>query len=254
MGADMKIALVSGSTSGLGAEIAQELARSGHAVMVTGRNADRASLVVEAIESAGGTASLWIGDLAEAENCQMLIDATVKRFGGIDVLVNNAGGSFPGTAEDTSNERWLNTLAINASAVFYLSRAVVPLMRSSGGGVIVNIASTWALVGGKGGVAYCASKGAVLQMTKAMALDHACDNIRINAVCPGECETPLLRRQSVELGLDPDGVLAELAEKIPLRRLATGSDVAKLVAFLTSDGANYMTGSAILVDGGALAA
>jgi meso-butanediol dehydrogenase/(S,S)-butanediol dehydrogenase/diacetyl reductase len=154
------------------------------------------------------------------------------------------------TAEETSDAQWHETLAINTSAVFFLCRAALPLLRQSGGGAIVNVASDWGLVGAERTVAYCASKGAVVLMTKALALDHAGENIRVNAVCPGAVDTPMLDDDARQRGLDPTATRRAYAQGNPLGRIATAEDVARLVAFLASDAAGYITGTAIPIDGG----
>jgi meso-butanediol dehydrogenase/(S,S)-butanediol dehydrogenase/diacetyl reductase len=245
-----KTALVTGATSGIGAAIALELAGLGHAVMLAGRDPARAAAMEERIAAAGGRATSWLGDLTDPETCQALVEATLERFGGLDVLVNNAGIIHYGTAEETTDAQWDETLAVNVSAVFYMSRAAVPALRARGGGVIVNIASDWGLVGGRRAVAYCASKGAVVQLTRAMALDHAHESIRVNAVCPGDTDTPMLDVEARERGQDPATARREMAAAAPLGRIATPEEVAKLTAFLVSDGAAYMTGAAIAIDGG----
>jgi meso-butanediol dehydrogenase/(S,S)-butanediol dehydrogenase/diacetyl reductase len=245
-----KTALVTGATSGIGAAIALELAAGGYAVMLAGRDGARAAAMEERVAAAGGRAATWLGDLAEPGACRALVAATVERLGGLDLLVNNAGIIHYGSAEETTNAIWAETLAVNLDAVFYLSRAALPALRARGGGVIVNIASDWGLVGGRRAVAYCASKGAVVQLTRAMALDHARENIRVNAICPGDTDTPMLDVEARERGQDPAAARREMAAAVPLGRIATPEEVAKLTAFLASDAAAQMTGAAIAIDGG----
>ena len=249
---DTKAAVVTGASSGLGAAIARELAAAGFAVMAAGRDPARTRAVAAALVAGGAVAEAWVGDLAERAACRELI-AAAGRFGRLEVLVNNAGLYQVGTAEETSDEVWDRSLALNAGAVFHLSRAAIPLMRAGGGGAIVNVASDWGLVGAEGAVAYSASKGAVVLMTKSMALDQAGDNIRVNAVCPGACDTPMLDAGARQQGLDPAVARARYAEAIPLGRIATPEDVARLVAFLASDAAAFITGAAIPIDGGGTA-
>ena len=250
MNADTKIALVTGATSGLGTEITRELARQEYAIMACGLGEREGEQLVGTIEQAGGTASTWTGDLTEPSSCDSVVARAVERFGCIDVLVNCAGVIHRATVGETDDDTWEQTFAINVTVPFRLSRAVVPLMREAGGGAIVNIASLWGLVGGRRAAAYCASKGAIVQLTKAMALDHAADRVRVNAVCPGACDTPMVRAEAATLGSSAEAHLEALAATIPIGRLGTGSDIAHIVAFLASESASYITGVAIPVDGG----
>lgn len=245
-----KIALVTGSTTGIGAACARRLAASGAAVMVSGRQVERGAEVVRAIEAAGGRAAFTPADLREPGACERLVATTVERLGGLDVLVNNAGILYTADALETSDAQWLDTFAVNVNALFYLSRAAVRHMRRAGGGVIVNIASEWGLNGEPRHVAYCASKGAVVQITRCMALDHARDGIRINAVCPGEIHTQMVDDILATRGGDPAENLKALAAGIPMRRLAHPDEVARCVEFLASDLASYVTGVSLPVDGG----
>src|ERR1700738_2387781 len=187
-----KVVLVTGSSTGIGEACALASAESGAKVMVSGRHAQRGGAVVEAIRAAGGDASFAAADLRAAGACQRLVGDTIQHFGGLDILVNNAGILYTANALDTSDEQWLDTMAVNVNALFYLSRAAVRHMKAAGKGAIVNIASEWGLNGEANHVAYCASKGAVLQITGCMALDHARDNIRVNSVCPGEIHTQMV--------------------------------------------------------------
>ena len=245
-----KVVLVTGSTTGIGEACARVFAESGAAVMVSGRNEPRGRRVVEAIRSAGGRAELTVVDLRAAGACERLVAATIERLGRLDVLVNNAGILYSATAADTTDEQWLDTLAVNVTALFYLSRAAVRHMRRHGGGAIVNIASEWGLNGEPNHVAYCASKGAVVQITRCMALDHARDNIRVNSVCPGEIHTQMVDDILARKGGDPEENLRALAAGIPLRRLASPTEVAWCVQFLASERASYVTGANLPVDGG----
>ena len=248
-----KVALVTGASSGFGEAIAKELGSGGHAVLAAGRDEARTRGVVGAIAAAGGTAEAWLGDLTAPGACDALITACRARFGRLDVLVNSAGVFTPALAEDTSDENWDETIAVNLTAVFKLSRAALPLLRESGGGAIVNIASDWGLIGGRLGAAYCASKGGVVLLTKAMALDHAHENIRVNAVCPTSFLTPMIEGEFRRRGVDFETGVAEEAAGIPLGRLGHPEELAKLVAYLASDAAALMTGAAIPLDGGTTA-
>jgi meso-butanediol dehydrogenase / (S,S)-butanediol dehydrogenase / diacetyl reductase len=245
-----KVVLVTGSTTGIGEACAKLFAESGAAVMVSGRNEQRGTAVVESIRARGGRAEFTPVDLRMVGACDALIATTIERLGGLDVLVNNAGILYTATAPDTSDEQWLETMAVNVNALFYLSRAAVKHMRTVGRGAIVNVASEWGLNGEPRHVAYCASKGAVIQITRCMALDHAQDGIRVNSVCPGEIHTRMVDDILAHRGGDPAQNLKALAAGIPMRRLASPAEVAWCVHFLASERASYVTGTHLSVDGG----
>jgi meso-butanediol dehydrogenase/(S,S)-butanediol dehydrogenase/diacetyl reductase len=245
-----KVVLVTGSTTGIGEACARVFAESDAAVMVCGRNEPRGRKVVQAIRTAGGRAEFTAVDVRDAGACDRLVSDTIERLGGLDVLVNNAGILYSATAVDTTDEQWLDTMAVNVNALFYLSRAAIRHMKQKGKGAIVNIASEWGLNGEPSHVAYCASKGAVVQITRCMALDHARDNIRVNSVCPGEIHTQMVDDILARKGGDLQRNLQELAAGIPLRRLASPTEVAWCVHFLASDRASYVTGANLPVDGG----
>jgi len=245
-----KVVLVTGSTTGIGEACARVFAESDAAVMICGRNESRGRKVVQAIRTAGGRAEFTAVDVRAAGACDRLVSDTIECLGGLDVLVNNAGILYSATALDTTDEQWLDTMAVNVNALFYLSRAAIRYMQHKGKGAIVNIASEWGLNGEPKHVAYCASKGAVLQITRCMALDHARDNIRVNSVCPGEIHTQMVDDILSQKGGDLQRNLQELAAGIPMRRLASPAEVAWCVHFLASDRASYVTGANLPVDGG----
>jgi meso-butanediol dehydrogenase / (S,S)-butanediol dehydrogenase / diacetyl reductase len=245
-----KIVLVTGSTTGIGEACARSFAEAGAAVMVCGRDAARGAAVRDSLRAAGGIAEFVAVDLGRAGECDRVVMETLARLGGLDVLVNNAGILYTADALGTTDEQWLTTMAVNLNAVFYTSRAAIRHMRAAGGGAIVNIASEWGMNGEPRHVAYCTSKGAVIQMTRCLALDHAADHIRVNAVSPGEIHTRMVDDILAARGGDAALNLRQLAAGIPMRRLARPREVAECVRFLASDGASYVTGANLTVDGG----
>jgi NAD(P)-dependent dehydrogenase (short-subunit alcohol dehydrogenase family) len=218
--------------------------------MVSGRTEPRGLAVVESLRDAGGVAEFAQVDLRGEGACEALVAGTIDRLKGLDILINNAGILYTANAVETTNEQWLDTFAVNVNALFYMSRAAIAHMKEKGGGSIVNTASEWGLNGEPNHVAYCASKGAVVQITRCLALDHAQDNIRVNSVCPGEIHTQMVDDILAKQGGDPEENLQALAAGIPMRRLATPDEVARCVRFLASDEASYVTGANLAVDGG----
>jgi len=241
----MGVALISGASSGIGAATAIAFAEAGWDVMAAGRDEGRLEEVADVSENI----STWSGELTESDDCDELVADTIDEFGQIDCLVNCAGVIVRATVADTSDADWRTTMAINLDAPFFLSRAALPhLLRSTGS--IVNIASDWGLKGGARAAAYCVSKGAIIQLTRAMAIDHASDGLRVNAVCPGDIDTPMLASEAEEHDIDLDEYLAQAAEESPNGRIGTPEEVAALVLFLASDVATHITGTAIPIDGG----
>lgn len=244
----MNVALVTGASSGIGAAIAIAFADAGWSVMAAGRHEGRLEEVADVSEQI----STWAGELEESDDCDELVADTVDEFGRLDCLVNAAGVLIRANTEETSDDDWRDTLAINLDVPFFLSRAAIPHIRKVAGS-IVNISSVWGLEAGPRAVAYCASKGGLILLTRAMALDHAKDGVRINAVCPGGVDTPMLVSEAQEQGDDVDAFLEDVASESPNGRIATPEDIAALVVFLASDAASHMTGTAIPIDGGLMA-
>ncbi|HLF01664.1 MAG TPA: SDR family oxidoreductase [Anaerolineales bacterium] len=241
-----KIALITGGTSGIGKATAKLFAAEGARVAFTGR---RAELGEAAARQIGG---LFVkADHRRPEDCERSVRETLAAFGRIDILFNNAGVVLSGTAESTSEADWAETLEVNVTAVWRMCRAVIPIMRGQGGGIIVNNASDWGLVGAKEALVYCASKGAVIQMTRCMALDHAGEKIRVNAVCPGDTVVERWVSDGYFQGSGAvDGAAARTETDLPLGRAAEVSEIARAVLFLSSDESSFMTGQTLVVDGG----
>jgi len=246
--------LVTGGTSGIGAAVARAFGDAGASVLFSGRDAGRGAEVTADIASDGGRAEFIAADISDKDAGDFLVNTALDRFGRLDVLVNNAGIIHSGDAQETTDEQWDETIAVNLTAAFRMSRAAIAAMRKQGGGAIVNIASDWALVGGRRAVAYCASKGGLLMMTKAMALDHAKENIRVNAVCPTEIMTPMLTGEFRAAGITDEEGLDAVARAIPMGRVGTPEEVARAVLFLASEQASFLTGVGLPVDGGVTAA
>jgi NAD(P)-dependent dehydrogenase (short-subunit alcohol dehydrogenase family) len=248
MSVSAKSILVTGATAGIGQAIARVLAERGARLLMTGRN-EAAGRALEAELTAGGADVRFVpADVTAPDAARLLVDATLDAFGRIDGLVNNAGIVIRGNAEECTDEHWDRIMATNVTALFRLSRAVLPAMRRQGGGSIVNIASDWGLVGAVNAVAYGASKGAVVQITRSMAIDHARDGIRVNAVCPGDTDTTML--DGAMTGGDRAAELAKMGQALPLGRVGQPVEIAKVVAFLASDDASFITGACLPVDGG----
>jgi NAD(P)-dependent dehydrogenase (short-subunit alcohol dehydrogenase family) len=247
-----RVALVTGGASGIGHATSLLLASEGAAVVVIDLDDVGGAEVAEEIVDAGGRAIFQRCDVSRSSDCRYVVQETVDVFGGLDILFNNAGIIRRSTVLEISEEEWDRVMAINVKSIFLLSKSVIPVMSERGGGVIVNTASGWGLVGGRNAVSYCASKGAVVNMTRAMALDHGEQNIRVNCICPGDTDTPMLRDEARQLGRVDEQFLAEAADR-PLQRIGKPEDIAQAVLYLVSDAASFVTGAALVVDGGGLA-
>ncbi len=247
-----KVALITGGTSGIGEATAVLFAREGAWVAITGRRQERGQKVVTEIEKNGGKAIFLLADVRRADDCRRAVDETVRTFGRLDVLFNNAGVFYPHKALECSEEEWDLQLDTNLKGAFLMSKYALPGMIAQGGGVIIHNSSGWGLVGGDAAVAYCASKGGLVLMTKAMAIDHGRQGIRVNCICPGDVDTPMLPQDAQMRGLEWNTYLAGCANR-PLGRIGTPEEIAKAVLFLASEDSSFMTGAALVVDGGGTA-
>ena len=237
-----KTAIVTGGGSGIGKAIAAAFAREGAQVVICGRDARK---LEQAVTEIGPQCLAVAADVSHTDDINSLVDQTVRKFKQLDILVNNAGILLAGTAESLTNDQWERTYNTNVRAVWQLSRAALPHMRRAGKGSIINIASVLSSLGARNRVAYAASKGAVLAMSRAMALDHAEENIRINCICPGIVETEMV----ATFNLDEKARQQRIAAH-PMGRFGQPEDIAGLAVFLASDEASWITGAAFPADGG----
>jgi NAD(P)-dependent dehydrogenase (short-subunit alcohol dehydrogenase family) len=248
-----KTALITGAASGIGQATARLFAREGASVSLVDVNREAGEKLVREIMADGGQAIFEFADVTRATDCHHAVDRTNSEFGGIHILLNNAGIIRRASVAELSEPDWDAVMAVNVKSIFLMCREVVPIMARAQAGCIINTASGWGLAGGARAAAYCASKGAVVLMTKAMAIDHGPQNIRVNCICPGDTDTGMLRNEAEQLNEDPDRFLRESANR-PLGRIGKPEEIAQAALFLASDSASFVTGSALVVDGGGLAA
>ncbi len=245
-----KVAIVSGAASGIGRATAELLAGEGAAVVAVDVDSGGA-VVAEAIESAGGIGRFVEADVTRRIDCGDVVEVARGAYGGVDILINNAGITRRATILETSEADWDRIMEVNVKAIYLLSRAAIPWMIERGGGAIVNTASGWGLAAGPRAAAYCASKGAVVQLTKAMAIDHASEGIRVNCVCPGDIDTPMLESEADDLGAPRAEFLSAAAAR-PMQRVGSPEEVAAAILYLAGDEAAFVTGTALVIDGGGL--
>jgi meso-butanediol dehydrogenase/(S,S)-butanediol dehydrogenase/diacetyl reductase len=246
--ADRRVALVTGGGSGIGRATVVRLVRDGLRVLVADIDAARAEDTVRQVGN-GGLAEAVATDVSTEEGAHQAVAAAVRRWGRLDVLVNNVGVSHHATLLDTSGEDWSRVLRINLDSVFWCSREAIRVMVQQHSGVIVNVASVLGLIGARARAAYCASKGAVVALTRSIALDYAAHGIRVNCVCPSTVDTPLAARSRAQSG-DPQAALARAIAAQPLGRIAQPEEIAEVIGFLASPGSSFVNGAAYVVDGG----
>ncbi|MGB9586038.1 MAG: SDR family NAD(P)-dependent oxidoreductase [Anaerolineales bacterium] len=245
-----KVVIITGGDSGIGLVTARLFLEEGARVVLAARNEQRGKEALHILDPTGDRAIFIPCDVCRSGDCERVVQQTINTFGHIDVLFNNAGVIYINrSVTDTPEDLWDETIDVNLKGTYLMSKTVIPYMIHAGGGVIVNNASVFGLVGGMGAAAYCAAKGGVVLLTKAMALDHASQNIRVNCICPGSVDTPLLRAEMEDLG-GVDKMKPIFASRHPMNRIASPEEVARVVVFLASDESSFMTGAAIPVDGG----
>ncbi|WP_309493294.1 SDR family oxidoreductase [Candidatus Hecatella orcuttiae] len=239
-----KVAIVTGASSGIGRAIALTFAQEGAKVVVSDINRKGGEETVQLISKAEGEATFVEADVSKSSDVKKLVDTCIEKYGRVDILVNNAGVGIAGSVLDTSEEAWDKCLDVNLKGVFLCSKQALPDMVKHGGGVIINIGSIAGLRGGAQYSAYCASKAGVIDLSQCMAIDYAKYNIRVNCICPGQVETPMLM-ESV-----PEELLQKLIKANPMRRFGKPEEIAKLAVYLASDDSTYMTGAILVIDGG----
>lgn len=237
-----KVAIITGGGSGIGKAIAQAFVREGAKVVIVGRDVIK---LERATQEIGPACIAVAADVSKAQYLPRVVNAAIEKFKSIHILVNNAAVLLPGTAESLSEKDFDQTFSINVRGLWLMSRAVLPHMRAAGGGSIINIASVLSMVGARNRVAYSASKGAVMAMMKAMALDHAAENIRVNCIAPGIVETEMVARFSTD-----ENARKQRVAMHPMGRFGQPEEIASAAVFLASDESGWTTGSVLTVDGG----
>ena len=244
-----KVALISGATSGMGRGIAKLFAREGASVVISGRSKERGQQTASEIIDEGGEAVFTAADISNASDVEQLVESAASRFGKINLLVPNAGILGLGSVTDVPLDLWHQTLGTNLNGVFYLCRFAIPEMIKAGGGAIVINASIAGFKAFPNHAAYCASKGALIPLTKSLAIDYAAHRIRVNCLCPGPVDTPLIW-DSAKAFPNPETVVQEVGENTLMMRLGNPDDIARAALFLACDDSSWITGTALIIDGG----
>jgi NAD(P)-dependent dehydrogenase (short-subunit alcohol dehydrogenase family) len=249
---DGKVGVVSGAASGIGLGIATRFAEAGAKVALLDLNLELGYAAEQDLTQRGFEVRFYDCDVTSDASCRDVVEQVIARFGRIDILVNNAGVAVRKNTVDLSEEEWDLAVDVTLKGAYLLSHHVLPHMIAAGNGSIINTGSGWSLTGGENAVSYCAAKGGVLNLTRAMAIDHGRHRIRVNCVCPGDIDTPMLRSECEQLGADPVEFMRQAANR-PLNRVGTPTDVANAALFLASDMSTWVTGTHLVVDGGGIA-
>ncbi len=247
-----RVAVITGGASGIGLGVASRLAEAGAKVALLDIDDDRGLEAARDLNEGGVQASYFHCDVTSGTQCEQVTEQIIAAFGMIDILFNNAGVAIRKNTVDLAEEEWDLALNVSLKGTYLLSHHVIPYMIEGGGGSIVNTGSGWSFTGGPDAVSYCAAKGGVLNLTRAMAIDHGRHNIRVNCVCPGDVDTPMLRSECEQLGEDAGEFMKEAADR-PLNRVGTPTDIANAVLFFVSDMSTWVTGAFLAVDGGGTA-
>jgi NAD(P)-dependent dehydrogenase (short-subunit alcohol dehydrogenase family) len=254
MDLERRVAVVTGGAGGIGRAIADLFAREGASVVIADTDEAQGHQVTADLHARGDSALFVPCDVSRATDVERLAEEAVRAFGCIDILCNNAGIQRYGSVSETSEEVWDEVMAVNLKGVYLCSRYCIPHIQRRGGGAVLHVASVQALASQRNVAAYSASKGAVLALTRSMAVDYAESNIRVNCICPGSVDTPMLRWAADVLTDDPDAALHAWGRLHPMGRVAYPQEVAQVALFLASDRASFVTGAAYSVDGGLIAA
>ncbi len=247
-----RVAVITGGASGIGLGVASRLAEAGARVALLDIDDEGGRKALSSLEKRGLHASYFHCDVTSDADCRQVAEQIISNLGKIDILFNNAGVAIRKNTVELAEEEWDLALNVLLKGTYLLSRHVIPHMIAGGGGSIINTGSGWSLKGGPDAVSYCAAKGGVLNLTRAMAIDHGQHNIRVNCVCPGDIDTPMLRSECEQLGENPEEFMREAADR-PISRVGTPTDVANAVLFFACDMSTWVTGASLVVDGGGLA-